>query len=239
MRTFSLFTVICLGGVLAGCPTPPEPTSSSNPGAQNPPPNPGGQPGANNPAPGPNGGQAANEPGANANANANAGGTPPDPGAAGEPMDPEQHNFEVIDGDQPSFSSLIVDGGETVTITVSIAGAEKGQVDFYVKEGDSPSVLHVERFEKTDAPLSITAPAKYDGEILVSARGYTTPPTASPDQTISLSGEAVTLSLALEEIDETQPLDGAPPPPPPGGAPAGPAPEGAADGPPPGGDGAP
>ena len=70
-----------------------------------------------------------------------------------------------------SFDSLI-QGGDTVTINVTINGINKGQIDFHVmEEGDGgliPSPLHIEKF-KGAGPHAIKAPAKYPRPIYLSA----------------------------------------------------------------------
>lgn len=114
------------------------------------------------------------------------------------------NSFEIIDGEQPNFGSLVGDGGETVTVTVTVTGGEKGQVDFAILDNDAPQVLHVERFESS-APLMITAPASYDGTIMVSAHGFASPLTASAQVELKLAGEDQAILLSLEPTDETQP----------------------------------
>ena len=201
---------------LTGCPTPPE---STGPGSSMPAPAPGGPGNPPPAAPADGGGEAA--PPADAG---DAAGTPPSPGSgAGVPADADAASFVPINEDQPSFSTLSEEGGETITISVTVNGSGKGQIDFMVTEGDAPKVVHVEPFDNPSEPLSIPAPATYGETLTVSAFSHDNPSMGSAGQEITLNGEDISLELTLEALPEG---DGAPSAPPvPNGADAAPAPD--------------
>lgn len=231
----AVFLICTLGlSVLSGCPTPPEPSTTNTPGPGGPggPGNNGGEPGPGGPGPGP--GPGGGEPGPGGPGGGEQAGTPPSPGSGGEAIaNPDVFNFEVIDGEQPQFIDLIGEDGETVTVTVTVTGADKGQVDFAITENDAPKVLHIERFDSISEPLTITAPATFDGALNVSAHSYGQPPMTSESVELTLDGQDKQIAITLKPFDPNS--DDVPPPPPPGSPPPAPggAPDGA-EGPPPG-----
>ena len=233
-RALSL-SVLLLGTALAtGCPTPPE--QAASPGGGAPPPQ--GGPAAGGGGGGGGGGAAPNGGGGPPPAGGNAGG-----GNAGGGNAP---GGAVLT--PPSFKDII--SGDTLTITINVTGGTKGQIDFMTM-GEGPTALHVEPFEG-QGPFEITAPARYDQDVYVTAMNYSNgnsigvdDPTGAAQEPIKLQGKDVTLSVEIGKSAEwfKEPSGDMPPPqgaggPPAGGgdAPGGPPPGGAAGGPPPGGD---
>ena len=205
MRTQFLLLALVLQ---VGCPTPPE-----APGNAGPAPVPGGPPGA------PAGGGSPPTPGGDGAApppdRGGDGGTPPAAGSGGNVGNGGLVSAqEAFQGAIPKFESIIGDD-DTITITINITGSASGQLDFSVNEDLTPKLIHLETFEGLSGPMTITAPAKLDETVFVTAHSIT-PPMYSESQEITLKGRDMTLEIEMKE--------GAPPPPPgepppPGGGP--------------------
>lgn len=117
---------------------------------------------------------------------------------------------EAFLGAPPKFESLIGDAG-TVTITVAISGASSGQLDFFTSADSAPKLIHFEVFENLSGPLTITAPAKLDETVHVSAHRIS-PPMFSESQEISLNGRDLTVALEMKEREPPPPGDEQGPP---------------------------
>ncbi len=222
LRRIVTVTAVLAAAFALGCPTPPDQTTS--PGGLPPVNTPGAQgtPGAQQ-APG---GQA---PGGTASPPQGGQGGPPGGGAMSGP---------------PSFKDIIT--GDTITITVNVKGASKGQVDFMTM-GEGPKALHVEPFSGS-GPITVTAPAMYDGEIYIAAMNYQNGTSigvgdefGTIDKPVKFEGKDLKVSIEIGTKASwfKDPADEPPPPNAGAGQPAGTPPQGAAGGPPPGGEGPP
>ncbi len=126
-----------------------------------------------------------------------------------DPVPAENLEFTPAPGDLPSFTDLIV--GETITVTITVSGASKGQVDFAQMIDERPKVLHVQPFNGSST-VTVEAPANYVGEIAVSALSYGDNPMVSLAETIELAGEPIQLSLTIDQELPEPPPGEAPPP---------------------------
>ena len=108
-------------------------------------------------------------------------------------------------GELPSFEL----GDTTITISGTVAGADKGQVDFLVIEEEDgvkrPRVLHVAQLEA--GAFEVTAPATWEDPIYVSTLvdetgdgPDPTDPEGGLEAPITLAGTDLTLELTLEHV---------------------------------------
>lgn len=106
-----------------------------------------------------------------------------------------------LPGDLPSFADLI-GSGPSVTITVNIAGATSGQIDFQTieeKDGNNyPKILHVEKFSNGKA--SVKAPANYDGDIYVSVNSFSGDDGLSGGNDVQVGGAAEAVALGSNDL---------------------------------------
>ena len=198
---------------LAACPVSPEAGGPSPGGA--PPPaemTPGQPPGEGQP-PGPPPGDGAPVDGQAAPVGATA--APGDPSAAPPPPlgaeapdpskpPPEGAPTELQAPMKPAGFASLIGSGPSVTISGTVKGLKKGQVDFTAAKGSggaaSPEVL--DTVEITDGTFSVKVPATYDRPIYVSVRESSGPSvglsggTATP---IKLSGKDVAVEITVSK----------------------------------------
>ena len=202
MSTFRNALICGLALALAGCPTPPPSSGGDAPGQPGQP----GQPGEAPPGqPGQPGEQPPGQPGEQPPGQPGQGGEAPTPGTLPEDGDmPEAPKGMAPDpGDLPTFGDLIGDGA-SITITVNVSGATKGQVDFQTieeKDGNTyPKILHVERFSST--PVTVKAPANYEGDIYVSVAAFEGDGDLKPEiGEVGLGGSSEAIQLGTTDVN--------------------------------------
>jgi hypothetical protein len=114
----------------------------------------------------------------------------------------------------PSFADLIADG-DSITISVTVVGAEESQVDFQMldkKDGKvAPRVLHVEHVVGA-GPHKIAAPANLDGDLYVSVMSQgdepkdevgEPPPASGPENRTGGLAKPITLAGADHSVTVT------------------------------------
>lgn len=138
-------------------------------------------------------------------------GQPGDPaaGTAPPPVDgsvppPASGEGAPMGGPPPGFASLVTDG-KTVTISGTVKGATKAQIDFTtITERDGqkfPSVIEV--VQTTDGTFKVSAPASYAGEIWVTATVDAAGDGPTPDDKGGIAASAVQLNGKDVTVDVT------------------------------------
>jgi hypothetical protein len=106
-----------------------------------------------------------------------------------------------LPGDLPSFDDLI-GSGQSITITVNVAGAESGQIDFQTieeKDGNThPKILHVEKF--SNGTVTVKAPANYEGDVYISANGFSGENGHSGGNDVTVGGAAEAVALGSTDL---------------------------------------